>query len=104
MTQGQKIKDYKEKKADLKILQEILALFRMERIIYAIVITVSLLTLIFSTAYVVFTENADTSVTVITNLSSAGGIMYSAGRILLMFNVTLRAVYGDVALTSDNKS
>lgn len=80
-----------EARERLELVRQLVLLFELERRVYLTIVVLSLLCLLTSVLFLlVRTPSNGTELLGI--LGSSGGIMYSAGRILRMFNEALRVV------------
>lgn len=84
------------KKTDLEqridAIGKLLYLFRFERRVYLTVTILSLIVLLLVAGYMAYDDGGDSIPEIIGLFSSAGGITYSAGRLLRMWSEALKVL------------
>jgi signal transduction histidine kinase len=87
----------------VKAIKELVQLFRVERIVYLIISTVSVLILIGSFVLLLIKADSQEILIPITGIiGSSGGIIYSSGRLLKMWSEALQLIRKAVE-SNDNK-
>jgi len=78
----------------LKIVKELLRMFRVERIVYLCITVICLLVLIFTTGMMLTeTKSTDDYMAVAGLLGSSGGVIYTAGRLLKMWSEAIQLIH-----------
>lgn len=74
-------------------VKELVALFRVERMVYLIITMLSLLILVGTALWMIFnSSDQDETIAAMGLFTSSGGIMYSTGRLLKMWSEAMQLV------------
>lgn len=79
--------------ASVEAVKQLLALFKLERMVYLAITLICLLLLIFVAVMQLNSPGDDSKYAVVTGLvGSSGGIVYTAGRLLKMWSEAMRLI------------
>jgi len=78
----------------MEVVEKLTSLFRLERMVHLAVTTISLIMLLFSALYLIYTSHAEAP-TLTLMFGSSGLITYSANRLLRMWDQALQVLTSD---------